>query len=367
MAKIRVLSIHLPQFHPIHENNIWWGDGFTEWTNVKKSSPLFHGHFQPKVPHPTLGYYDLSDPEVLVSQSLLASAYGVTGFAFYHYWFCGKRLLNLPIDNMLSTGKPEFPFCLFWANETWSRRWLGEEKEILIKQTYSRDDDYEHINFLIQVFRDPRYIKVNGRPVFIIYRPLDLPHPAETLKVFTDECVKAGLGAPYFIGSNSHSGDYDLRKSGFDNILNFEPQLGVLPDYFSDRGTLGKLFRNIRGGVMSARLKIYDYSYAKGQMNGREFSYPYLPCSCVNWDNSPRRGSNGIIFKNGSPELFKKYLQTNINHLKKMHFSDEENFIFINAWNEWAEGNYLEPDTMSGFRYLEALKEILGSENDEQD
>ena len=199
---IRPIAIYLPQFHPIPENDEWWGKGFTEWTNVTKAKPMFKGHHQPKLPG-DLGFYDLRLPGIMEQQAELARAHGIFGFCFYHYWFNGKRLLNTPVDNMLSSGKPDFPFMLCWANETWSRRWLGEEKEILIKQTYSEEDDHLHAQWLCEKpFSDSRYIKVNGRPVFIIYRPSDLPDYQKTLLIIKETALKAGLKEPYIIGSN---------------------------------------------------------------------------------------------------------------------------------------------------------------------
>src|SRR5947207_622730 len=194
----RLLAFHLPQFHPILENDQWWGKGFTEWTNVAKSKPQFPGHDQPKLPA-DLGYYDLRVPEVRQRQAQLANEYGIEGFCYWHYWFNGKRLLRRPIDEILKSGKPDFPFCLAWANETWSRRWLGEEKEILIKQTYSPQDDLDHAQWLAEVFADPRYVRVNGRPVFLIYRPGDLPQPKRTTETIRSECSRRGLPEPYLL------------------------------------------------------------------------------------------------------------------------------------------------------------------------
>jgi hypothetical protein len=365
MSNIKTVAIYLPQFHPVPENDEWWGPGFTEWTNVKKSKPLYKGHNQPKIPHSSVGYYDLGEPDVMVKQAALAKEHGIYGFAFYHYWFNGKRLLDLPMDNLLKNNKPDFPFCLFWANETWSRRWLGEEKEILIKQTYSEEDDNNHIDWLIKVFSDKRYIKVGNKPVFIIYRPLDFPDIRKTLSVFTEKCLYSGLEKPYFIASNSHAGDIDLTKYGFENILNFEPQLGVLPGFMDDRKSLKKLISNIKLGVFNSKLKLFDYSKAKELMLNRNFLYSYLPCSFVAWDNTPRRGKNGIVLKNSDPAIFKKYFAKSVNALIKMNFKEEENFIFINAWNEWAEGNCLEPDIKYDFQYLEAVKEVIESEVNE--
>lgn len=364
MQSIRTIAIYLPQFHPIPENDLWWGKGFTEWTNVAKARPLFRGHYQPQLPT-DLGYYDLRVNETRIAQAELAQTYGISGFAYYHYWFSGRRLLNEPFDSVLKSGVPDFPFCLFWANETWSRRWLGEEKDILIRQSYSEQDDKAHINWLITAFRDRRYLRINNRPVFIIYHPTMLPDIAKTIEIFRTECLKSNIENPYLIGSNSITGAMDLREAGFDNILNFEPRLGVLPYFLSDRISLRKLLNNMKFGILSSRLKIYDYSMAHDRMINTKLPYPYFPCTFVNWDNSPRRGRNGIIIHNSSPEKFGFYFHQSINRLKEMNFSEEENLVFINAWNEWAEGNYLEPNDKYKSLYLEALKSAITSFNNE--
>ncbi len=361
--KYRFVSIYLPQFHPIPENDKAWGKGFTEWTNVKKSKSLFWGHNQPRVPHESVGYYDLRDPEVMVKQAEMAKSHGLHGFAFYHYWFNGKRLLNLPIDNLLKTGKPDFPFYLIWANETWSRRWLGEEKEIILKQTYSEDDNIRHMNWLLEVFSDPRYIRINNRPVFTIYRPTSIPNIEKFVETFKTLSIKNNVEEPYLIASNSNTGNEDPRKWGFDGILNFEPQLGVLPYILDDQKLKAKFKNNLSFGIISSKLKVYSYPKAKEMMVNREFDYPYFPCSFVDWDNSPRRGNNGIILKGATPQLFAKYLRQLIERFKNMNLSDDENLIMINAWNEWAESNYLEPDKKNGFKYLDALKEVIDEVN----
>lgn len=350
---MRVIAIYLPQFHPIKENNEWWGMGFTEWTNVTKAKPLFSGHNQPKFPT-DLGYYDLRVPKIMEEQAALASNYGISGFCYYHYWFMGKRLLNDPIDRLMESGKPNFPFMLCWANETWSRRWLGEEKEILIKQEYSEDDDFLHAKWLTEnAFKDPRYIKVNGRPVFVIYRPSDLPDIKKTISTFKQTALKAGLKEPFIIGNNANLKNFQI----FDQILNFEPQLGVLPEAFKDGFSFKKWVRNIKMGINSFYLKVYDYSFVKKLMALRTFPYPYLPCVFVGWDNSPRRGKKGIIIVNQNVNDFRDSLLS----AKQLvsNYSPEEQIVFINAWNEWAEGNYLEPCSKNGLEYLETVKTVF--------
>jgi len=352
-AQIRALAIYLPQFHPVKENDEWWGQGFTEWTNVTKAEPLFPGHNQPQLPA-DLGFCDLRVPEVREAQAQLAKQYGIHGFCYYHYWFNGKRLLNRPIDEVLSSKHPDFPFMLFWANETWSRRWLGEEKEILIKQTYSEEDDRNHINWLYDnAFIDERYIKVHGRPAFVIYRPHDLPDYKKTLALFKSIAESKGLPAPFMIGSNSHG--HEL--SGFDQVLNFEPQLGLLPDAFVDGANDNKKKRNRTYNIKSSELKVYDYKGVKKIMAARKFDYKYLPCVFVGWDNTARRGKNGIIIINQNKEDFKNSLLEAKEVVKD--YPEDEKIVFINAWNEWAEGNHLEPCATYGHTFLEIVKEVF--------
>ena len=353
---IKPIAIYLPQFHPISENNEWWGKGFTEWTNVTKSKPLFKGHYQPQLPA-DLGFYDLRLEETRQAQEELAKQYGIHGFCYYHYWFNGKRLLNEPLDRKLKNTKEDFPFMLCWANETWSRRWLGEEKEILIEQTYSEADDLEHITWLISVFRDTRYIKVNDRPVFVFYRPSYLPDVKKTLALFRSECLKSGLKDPYLVASNSHS-RINYMDLGFDDILNFQPKLGLLPNSFVDGRSLKKWIANLYQGIFSGTLKVYDYNFAKKRMKVC-FDYKYIPCSFVGWDNTARREKKGIIIKNQNVKSFVKDVKENIDDVLDQERDTESQFVFINAWNEWAEGNHLEPDTKNKLAYLEALKKLF--------
>ena len=357
LNKIKPIAIYLPQFHPTPENDEWWGKGFTEWTNVAKATPRFEGHHQPQLPS-DLGFYDLRLEEARMAQEAMAKEYGIHGFCYYHYWFNGKRLLHEPLDRKLQNPKEDFPFMLCWANETWSRRWLGEEKEILIEQTYSFEDDLQHINYLIPIFKDKRYIKIYNRPVFVFYRPTFMPDIEKTLKIFRNECKKNGLENPYLIASNSHSGHTDLKALGFDDILNFQPKLSSLNNAFVDDNSISKLKSNLLLGVFSSKLKLFDYQNAKKLMRSK-YSYNYLPCSFVGWDNTARRGENGIIIKNQKVEVFIQDLQDEINQLLSQNRNEEENIFFINAWNEWAEGNHLEPDTKNSKKYLIALKELI--------
>jgi lipopolysaccharide biosynthesis protein len=354
LAKARLIAFYLPQFHPIPENDGWWGKGFTEWTNVARARPLFPGHYQPHIPA-DLGFYDLRLPEIRTAQAGLAGEYGIEGFCYWHYWFHGKRLLERPFNEVLSCGQPAFPFCLAWANEPWSRRWLGEERDVLQQQAYSPEDDRNHIRWLVRAFSDPRYIRIRGRPLFLVYRPCDLPEPNRTTEVFREGCVRHGLPEPYMLGINSHHPDVDYRDLGLDGTLDFQPELGVLPDSLDDGVRLSKFLRNVRAGVPSATLKIYDYGAARLLMT-KHRTFPVCPCIFVGWDNTPRRGRNGIIVINSSPGAFELGLSAIVRAQAGKPYDDR--LVFINAWNEWAEGNHLEPDLRNGRRYLEAVRRV---------
>lgn len=353
----RFIAHYLPQFHPIPENDAWWGNGFTEWTNVAKAKPLFPGHYQPRLPA-DLGFYDLRVPEVRQMQADLARSYGIEGFCYYHYWFHGKRLLERPFNEVLHSGKPDFPFCLAWANETWSRRWLGEEKDILIQQTYSNDDDLNHVRWLLPVFSDPRCIKINGRPLFLIYRPNNLLNPLKTTDTFRNETVRNGLPEPYLIGVNSHCWNLDCRTIGFDHTLLFMPQLGNLPEFMSDEPSKTKRIRNKALGVNCSKLKLYDYDTAVASMlsNMNTYDHSVIPSIFVDWDNTARRGENAIIIANSTPAKFGKALHKIMQSIQDRPVEDR--IVFINAWNEWAEGNHLEPDGKHGLGYLQQIKHL---------
>jgi len=354
-TRARLIAFYLPQFHPIPENDQWWGKGFTEWTNVAKARPLFRGHYQPHIPA-DLGFCDLRLPEVRLAQAELAKAHGLEGFCYWHYWFNGRTLLERPFREVLASGNPDWPFCLAWANETWSRRWLGEEADILQKQAYSPDDDLNHARWLMNVFGDRRCIKVCGRPLFLIYRPLDLPDPRRTTDTLREESVKHGLPEPFLLGINGHCSHLDCRTVGFDGTLNFEPQLGVLPGFMADRPTRSKFVSNLRLGVVSPTLKIYDYSASRQLMLSRRKEFPTYPSIFVGWDNSPRRGRNGVVIVDSSPDIFAAGLDEMVKSVAAKPHDDR--LLFINAWNEWAEGNHLEPDLKNGRGFLDAVKRL---------
>ena len=352
----RLIAYYLPQFHPIPENDEWWGKGFTEWTNVTKSKPLFPGHHQPQLPA-DLGFYDLRLPEIREQQAEMARQYGIEGFCYWHYWFNGKRLLDRPMNEMLATGRPNFPFCVGWANESWTRRWTGEEAEVLLKQTYSESDDLVHARWLAQAFSDPRYIRVDGRPLFVLYRAPALPDARRTTDTFRAECVRLGVGEPLIVGRDTHDAGTDMRRWGCDISESSAPNLGALPGAFMPPGRFADLKRNIGLGVFSARLKVYDYEEACRLMEMRRPSHPHIPGFFVGWDNTPRRGKNAIILTNATPDAFARGLRVVLNSVRDK--PPESRIVFINAWNEWAETMYLEPGQLHGNGFLAAVKAEL--------
>lgn len=377
----RLIAFYLPQFHPIPENDAWWGKGFTEWSNVGGAQPLYPEHYQPHIPG-DLGFYDLRVPETRIAQAALARAYGIEAFCYWHYWFEGKRLLERPFHEVLTSGAPNFPICLAWANESWSRRWLGEEKEILQAQTYSAQDDVAHARWLAQAFSDARYVRVNERPLFLIYRPKALPEPQRTLDTMRDEIVRLGIANPYFVGIDAHCYGTDLRTLGFDDTLAFEPQLGALKGFMQEGWDWRRARHNARlaqngAGKISWRehprqwlnsrvqqayrvrtmgdLKLYDDAQARERMAKISRPFPHIPSVYVSWDNTPRRGRNGVIITPISPKNFQTALTSKIASVQGR--PADERLVFINAWNEWAEGNHLEPDLKFAHQFLHAVRD----------
>jgi Glycosyltransferase WbsX len=351
--KFRAIAIHLPQFHPTPENDLWWGKGFTEWTNVTKAKPLFKGHYQPHLPA-DLGYYDLRLEQARKAQAEMARQYGIEGFCYYHYWFNGKRLLHEPVDEILKLKKPDFPFMLCWANENWTRRWDGNDQEVLIEQKYSQTDDIEHIRWLCEnVFSDNRYITVNGAPVFAIYKSSLFPDIKATIKIWRDEASKLGFPKIYLCGVQSNGENYiNPTELGFDAAIDFQPDWAAVQK--TDWWSLTKYKYNINVGE---RIEMEYDQLIKKALSRSKPNYKQFPCITPNFDNSSRKKKFVFLIKNATPA---KYLHWFREILKTfVPFSPDENFVFINAWNEWAEGNHLEPDRKFGLGYLEATKEAL--------
>lgn len=358
----RLLAVHLPQFHPIPENDAWWGPGFTEWTNVAKSRPWFPGHYQPHLPA-ELGFYDLRVREAHVQQAALAREHGVHGFIHYHYWFHGKRLLERPVADMVSTGAPDFPFCLCWANETWTRSWTSVGNQLLIEQKYSDADDLAHIRHLLPMFADSRYIKVAGKPVFFIYRASRLSNAQKTFDLWRNEAVKAGLPGLYIIRFETSREDGDPRDFGADAAAEFQPDLRYLPAEFPETVPMSTL-RKLRLMPPPLRgLKLYRYeALAEAALSRALPSYKFFRCVTPGWDNTPRRtgGAKGAWLTVGNdPKLYANWLERVLR--TRAPLGPEEDFVMVNAWNEWAEGNHLEPCQRWGRAFLEATRDALSA------
>jgi len=345
---IKPIAIYLPQYHPILENDEAWGEGFTEWTNVKKAKPLFEGHYQPHIPHEDVGYYDLRGPEILVRQAEMAKKYGIYGFAFYHYWFNGKRLLNLPLDNMLKLGKPDFPFLYIWANEPWSKRWDGSENEVIQEQTHSFEDDVNHIRFLCEnVFCDSRYIKIDGKPVFIVYRTELLPDIKKTASIWRNEVKKYGFNDIYLVRVEHFVAGIEPNSIGFDAAMEFAPDVrkwGAGLSVFYESGNYTD----------------FNYNEIVIKMIVKKYHYDAFRCIFPSWDNSARRKNDVVLFSNSKPDIFAHFVYQIFDYTKK-ELAQDKQYVFINAWNEWAEGCHIEPDVKNGYSFLEIIRGVMNN------
>lgn len=362
---IRAIAVHLPQFHPIPENDKWWGKGFTEWTNVTRAVPLFPGHYQPHLPA-DLGFYDLRLPEARAAQAELAAEYGIHGFCYYHYWFNGRRILERPVNEIVASGEPDFPFCLCWANENWTRRWDGLENEILLEQRYGEADDLAHIRALIPYFFDRRYIRVLGRPLFAVYRASKLPRPQATIETWRREAERAGLSGLFLVRVESEGEVGDSREMGFDYSVEFQP---IAPAMWDSRLLRSKWWRRHSLGTGEALYRDNEICRYRDMVDAALRapipSYPRIPCVCPGWDNSARRKNGSFILLDSTPEVYERWLRetvTRLTHLSAPGESSEtppSSLVFINAWNEWGEGNHLEPCQKWGRAYLEATRRAL--------
>jgi GT2 family glycosyltransferase/SAM-dependent methyltransferase len=353
MNEVRTIAFYLPQFHPIAENDVWWGPGFTEWTNVTKARPNYVGHYQPRLPA-DLGYYDLRLTEVMEKQAELARRYGVGGFCFYYYWFAGKRLLERPIEQMLETGKPDFPFCLCWANENWTRRWDGQENEILMAQNHSDEDDLAVIHDLMRYFRSPNYIRIDGKPLILVYRITLFPDFKRTASIWREECRRAGMGEIYIAQVESFelaAAGTHPQDMGCDAAVEFPPQGMAQPIDL----TAPLLNPQFQGHV--ADYRDIAVRYATREMPAYKRFMSVMP----GWDNTARRQDNSYSFTEATPGSFQAWMETTVARTKQQ-FSGDERLVFINAWNEWAEGTYLEPDRRFGHTFLEAHRNALDAD-----
>lgn len=351
--KARLIAFYLPQYHPIPENDKWWGKGFTEWTNVAKAKPLFRGHYQPHLPA-DLGFYDLRVPESRQAQADLAKEYGIEGFCYWHYWFGnGKRPLERPFNEVVNSTEPEFPFCLAWANDSWSGIWHGNPDRILIEQTYPGEEDYEnHFYSLLKAFKDKRYILVNNKLLFLVYCPKELPNSKEYTDLWRRLADREGLPGFHFVGVSD--GGWNPLENGFNAVVQDSP-FASLTNYNSLFFRLLIKFGldTINKNILK-KPRIHHYKDLVDFLKNRKLEDIEYPLVIPNWDNTPRSGFNGLVLDKSTPELFEEMLKDAISLVKNKNI--ENNLIFVKSWNEWAEGNYLEPDKKFGFGYLEVIK-----------
>jgi hypothetical protein len=359
--RARVIAFYLPQFHPIPENDAWWGTGFTEWTPVVKAKPLFRGHRQPRIPT-ELGFYDLRVPEVREQQAALARDHGIEGFCYWHYWLGdGRRLLERPFDEVLVSGKPDFPFCLGWANHDWKGTIFGAGKRCLIEQRYpGRHDHEEHFRYLLRAFQDSRYIRVDDKPLLYIYRPQEIPNAEAVFDLWRDMALQAGLTGLHIVGAQY--GKTNPRTYGLDSahcvrhrkIAALRVRVeGLIDKLFSSAPRL----RDLILAIMNSRLKKYPYRRAIRHMLQPSYAAHEIPEISPNWDTTPRYGRDAVIFTGATPELFRELVSAAITKIEDR--DPEHRLIFLKSWNEWAEGNYIEPDEEYGRARLEVLREEL--------
>jgi len=348
--RARLIAFYLPQYHPTPENDKYWGKGFTEWRNVGKATPFFKGQYQPRLPG-ELGYYDLRVPEIMEQQAELARTHGIDGFCYYYYWFQGKRLLHIPIDNMLRSKKPDFPFCFCWANENWTRRWDGMEQEILVAQRHTHEDDIAFIRHLIPAFEDERYIRINGKPLLLVYRTELFPNPLRTSEIWREEVAKAGIGDIYLVRCEGFDPFTNPGDIGFD--ASYEVPTFILPDEL--------LLDDVQGLEISKEFvgRIFDYrKIVEFYSNRPDVPYKRFKDVMLAWDNTARHGKKAVVFHGANAEQYAEWLRNSMEYSAK-RFEGDERLVFINAWNEWAEGTYLEPDLKFGRGFLEATNAVV--------
>lgn len=367
---MKTIAFYLPQFHAIPENDKAWGEGFTEWTNVKKAVPIYKGQYQPRVPLNN-NYYNLLDSEVMQQQAEIAKKYNLYGFCYYHYYFKGgKKLLEKPLENMLNDKKINIPFCLSWANEPWTKRWDGGSSEVIVEQDYGVEDDWErHFQYLLPFFVDERYIKdKDGRCIFVIYKPDEIPRCEEMLILWNKLAEENGLKKIKFLVQFPTE---DMVKGNISNLfegtIEFEPAYTVMDMVGTRKKMIKFLIKNPIEGIKIIANKLknqlrhttgWHYTYdliIKYSLSRKTRSNTY-PGVFTDWDNTARRGQDAVYYKGSSPEKFKYYLEKRIEKNKQEY---EKEFLFINAWNEWGEGAHLEPDERYEYQYLEALRDTI--------
>ena len=356
MSKPRLIAFYLPQFYPTTENDEWWGKGFTEWTNVGRAKPLFKGHYQPRVPA-DLGYYDLRIPKVRIQQAEMAKEAGIEGFCYWHYWFNGRRLLDRVFTEVVDSGKPNFPFCLCWANHSWYQKTWDPDKpnKLLIEQTYSGIDDYiAHYNAMLPAFKDSRYIKVDGKLLFAVYAPLEIPDVKLFIEIWNRLAKENGLAGFYFVGFTFGVKNIKtILELGFDSVT-----VDYIYDAYAFHTFPLKIFlEKIKRKILKIpRLLEYE-QYMDCVLSEYQLGSNIHPCLLPNFDHSPRSAHRGCIIVGNTPEKWGKLCRQMFNKLQTR--SQQENLLFVKSWNEWGEGNYLEPDLKYGRKYVEMTKQAI--------
>jgi Glycosyltransferase WbsX len=351
-ADVRLIAFYLPQFHPIPENDRWWGPGFTDWQNVAKATPLFEGHYQPRLPG-ALGFYDLRLDEIRHRQIELARSHGIHGFCYYYYWFNGRRILEQPLNRYIADQQNDFPFCICWANENWSRRWDGGNREVLLVQEHDTASDMKFIREVIPLFKDPRYIRVNGMPLLVLYRADLLKVPTETAAGWREECEKAGLPGIHLCAAQTFD-ITDPRPYGFDSACEFPPH----------KHAVGHIAQDQRGLPGDFQGWVCDYELvARHSLTAPVPDYALYRGLFPSWDNSARKRNQALIFHHSDPARYEYWLRGLVSYTRQNLVGDQR-IIFVNAWNEWAEGAHLEPDLKYGAAYLDATLRAMSGQTD---
>lgn len=376
--KVRVIALYLPQFHPIPENDEWWGKGFTEWTNVKKAKPLCKGHVQPRVPA-DLGYYDLRDPETRERQAELAREAGIEGFCYYHYWFGnGKQLLERPFNEVLASGKPDFPFCLCWANHDWTNKsWKKGNTQktgsMIMQMQYSEEDHINHFYNILPAFRDKRYITVDGKPLFAVWAPRNIPNGKRFVELWQNLAKQNGLPGIHFVGYTANANKklpngrislYETNKAsafyqsvldiGYDAVISS----GLTRAQSIIQGRLGLAWNILTYKTRIPSSSHLDYSKVMRHYYVDEDAWENVyPTLLPQWDRTPRAGSKTEFLINSSPGKFQSTIEEALSYLKDK--TSEHRILFLKAWNEWGEGNYVEPDQQFGHGWLDAIKNAI--------
>lgn len=355
MKNVRTIAFYLPQYYPTSENDIWWGKGFTEWTNVRRAKPLFKGHYQPKIPA-DLGYYDLRNPEVRIQQAQMAKNAGIEGFCYWHYWFAGRRLLDRVFREVIESGSPNYPFCLCWANHSWyAKTWDPQiPDKLLIEQTYPGREDYEeHFYAMLPAFKDSRYIKVDGKLLFGVYAPMDIPNTELFISKWNQLAKENGLNGFYFVGFTFDKKEIDpILQKGFDSVT-----IDYIKEAYKSLPLLENIFLRLRRKFFRIPIRLSYRRYMDCLLENYSVQANVHPCILPNFDHSPRSAYRGCILTGSTPKEWGKLCKQIFCRVNGR--TNQRNLVFVKAWNEWGEGNYLEPDLRYGLGYLDELKKVI--------